>query len=173
MFIHVRLHHLGEDMREHEHLAFALVRMCKVSEHFADQFAIHLARGIAHFFVTHGDSGLAHAKLQLLNYREHRLSAGGASVFHGLNRLTLEARCSGHQACQQSLLVQRKVAGGAHAAHVQCRCRSAHLAAGPLNRSVQNLGHGHAHQLAEPRLVKRRDIDWLHNTIFAVLVRFP
>ena len=124
MLVHVRLHHLREDVREHEQLTGSFVGMREVSEHLADELAIHFALGIAHLFVTHGDASLAHAQLQLVDDGKHRLSAGRASVFHGLDGLALEPRCTGHQAGQQALLIQREIAGGPDAAHVQDRCRA-------------------------------------------------
>ena len=95
--------------------------MGKVAEHFADEFAVHLAFGIAHLFVAHGDAGFAHAELQFLDHAEDGLPTRGAGVLHGFDGLALHARRVGHQPGEQALLIQRKVAGGSHAAHVQSR----------------------------------------------------
>ena len=119
VLVHVGPHHFGEDVRENEYLAFALVRVREVAQHFADELAIHVAFGIAHLFVAHRDPRIAHAELQLVNHRKHGLPSGCAGVLHGFDGLALHPRSHGHQAGQQSLLVQREVAGRTDASHVQ------------------------------------------------------
>ena len=143
--------------------------MGEVAEHLADELAVHLAFGIAHLFVAYGDAGFAHAELQFLDHAEHGLPARGAGVLHGLDRLAFQARRVGHQSGQQSLLVEGEIAGGADAAHVQCRGLGADLAARALDGGVDDLGHGHAHQLAELRLVKGGDVNRFHGSVLIQL----
>ncbi len=95
--VHVLAHHFGEDVREDEDLARALVGMGIIAEHLADELAVHLAFGIAHLFIAYRDPGVAHAELQLLDYRENGLPARGAGVLHRLDGLAFEARRVGHQ----------------------------------------------------------------------------
>ena len=163
--VHVLAHDFGEDVREDEDLALALAGMGEVAEHLADELAVHLAFGVAHLFVADGDTGFAHAELQFLNHAEHGLPARGAGVLHRFDGLAFEARRVGHQAGEQSLLVEGEIAGRADAAHVQRGGLGADLAAGALDGGVENLGHGHAHQLAELRLVKGGDVDRFHGSV--------
>ena len=137
---HVVAHHFGEDMREDEDLAFALVGVGEVAEHFADELAVHFAFGIAHFFVAHGDAGVAHAELQLLNDAEDGLTAGGAGVLHGLDGLAFQAGSAGHQSGKEPLFIEREVAGGADAADVQGGGVGGDFAAGALTAASRIRG---------------------------------
>ena len=78
MLPHVGLHNLGENVREHKSLTLAFVRVGEIAEHFADELAVHLALGVAHFLVAHGDAGVAQAELQLAGDAQDGLPAGGA-----------------------------------------------------------------------------------------------
>ena len=119
VFGHVVAHDFGEDVGEDEDLTLALIGMREVAEHLADEFAVHLAFGVAHFFVAYGDAGFTEAELQLLNHGEDGLAAGGAGILDGFDGLAFEARSAGHESGKESLFVEREVARSGDGADVE------------------------------------------------------
>jgi hypothetical protein len=67
--LHVEIHHLGEDVREDEQLALALVGVREVAQHLADQLAVHLPLGIAHLLVADRDTHVTVSGLELVDHR--------------------------------------------------------------------------------------------------------
>ena len=86
--------------------------------------------------------------------------------------LPSSARSHGHEPGEQPLLVEREVTGGADAAHVQRGGGDIDLPASALNGVVDDLGHGHAHQLAEAGLMEGSDVDVFHGPSIYILARF-
>jgi len=76
---------------------------------------------------------LAKAEQQLVGYREDRLAARGASVFHRLDGLALEARDHRHETGEQALAVQGETAGRADRADVDHLGLDADLTAGTVD----------------------------------------
>ena len=78
--------------------------------------------------------------------------------------LRLEAGHLGHEAGEEALLVERDVAGGADRGRRRGPTASIPISrAGAGDRVRHDLGHGHAHELAEHRLVVGGDVDGLHD----------
>src|SRR5262249_45599817 len=165
------LHDLGEDVREDEHLALALIGEREVSEHLPDEFAVHLAFGVAHLFEADGDAGIAKSELQFLDDAEHGLSARRTRVLDGLDRLAFHAGRHRHESGEETLFIEREVAGRADAADVEGGGWNGDLPARALDRVVDDLGHGHAHQFAEARLVECCDVDGFHLPSFSQMRR--
>ena len=167
VFGHVVAHDFGEDVGEDEDLAFALIGVGEVAENLADELAVHLAFGIAHFFVADGDAGFAEAELQLLNDRKDGLAAGGAGVLDGFDGFAFQAGSAGHESGEESLFIEGEVAGGGDGADVEGGGLDGDFAAGALDGIVEDRGHGQAHQFSKTRLVIGGDVDGLHTSIFA------
>ena len=84
MYLQIALHHLRKEVGEDVHLAFPFGGMREISEGLADELAIHLAFGVAHFFVADGNPRIAPSDLQFLDDGEDGLATGGAGIFDRL-----------------------------------------------------------------------------------------
>src|SRR5208282_5697606 len=161
----IALHHLRKEVGEDVYLAFTFVGMRKIPQGLADELSIHLAFGVAHFFVADRNSDIAPSDLQLLDDGQDGLATGGARIFDRLDRLTGESRNLGHEACEQSLLVERYIASGAHGAYIDRGGFHLDLRTGLFNGALKNLGHSHAHELSKFRLMIGGDVNVLHNRL--------
>src|ERR1019366_8538800 len=151
---------VGEDV----YLAFTFVGMRKIPEGLADELSIHLAFGVAHFFVADRNPNIAPSDLQFLDDGQDGLTTGGARIFARLDRLAGESRNLGHEACEQSLLVEGYIASGAHGAYIDGGGFHFDFRTGLCNGALKNLGHSHAHELPEFRLMIGGDVNALHKT---------
>src|SRR5664280_1438552 len=161
-------------MREDENFAGPLVGMRIVSQDLADELAVHLAFLIAHFLVANRNSHVAHTAQQFVNHRKDCLTTGSAGVLDRLDRFSFQSGDRGHQARQQALLVQGKVASRADRPGVDDRRLNFDFLTNAGDRIGQNLRHGHIHELAKLGLVVGGDINALvHDFLPAPLSRNP
>src|SRR5208337_1729427 len=160
----ITLHDLGKKMGKDVDLAFTFGGMREITEGLADELSIHFAFGVAHFFVADRNPSIAPSNLQLLDDGQDGLPARGAGIFDRLDGLAGKARNIRHQAREQSLLVEGDVANGAHGAYIERGGFDFDLRAGLGNGAAENLGHRHAHELSEFRLMIGGDVNALHKT---------
>src|ERR1017187_510445 len=117
---------------------------------------------VAHFFVADRNPNIAPSDLQFLDDGQDGLATGGARIFNRLDRLTGESRNLGHEACEQSVLVQEYIASGAHGAYIDRGGFHFDFRTGLCNGALKNLGHRHAHEFPEFRLMIGSDVNALH-----------
>src|SRR5208283_1176904 len=88
MHFEIALHDLRKEVGEDVDLAFTFGGMRKIAEGLADELSVHLAFGIAHFFVADRNSSIAPSDLQFLDGGEDGLTTGSAGIFDRLDGFT-------------------------------------------------------------------------------------
>src|SRR5208282_4066691 len=143
--------------------------MREIPERLADELSIHLAFGVAHFFVADRNPSVAPSDLQFLDDGENGLAARGAGIFDRLDWLTGESRNIRHQAGEQPLLVERDIANGAHGADIDRGGLHFDLRTGSGDGAPKNFGYRHAHELPEFRLMIGGNVNAFHKTPLIVI----
>jgi hypothetical protein len=166
---HIVAHDLGEEMGKDVDLAFALAGMREVTQHLADEGAIHLALVIAHLLEPDREADVTEPHLHLADRAQHRLAAGGAGVLHRFDGFGAEPRDHCYETGKKALLIEREVAGGTDRGDVDRLRFGADLGAGLVDRIGHDLRHRHVEQFSEFGLVVCGDIDLFHVTSSGVL----